>query len=51
MASGIIVTLITEELGKHLLNIVQGFLLGPGGLLLSFQAPTKVVISIISHID
>jgi len=33
------------------LDIVYGFLLGSGGLPLSFQAPTKVVVSVISHID
>jgi len=34
---GIIVISVGEELSEHLLNVVQGFLLGLGGLLLSFQ--------------
>jgi len=51
IAPGIIVIPIAEESSKHLLNIVQGFLLGFESLLLSLQAPTKVVVSVISHID
>ena len=34
---GIIVTLVSEELSEHLLNVIQGFLLGLRDLLLSFQ--------------
>ena len=34
---GIIVILVGEELSEHLLNVVQGFLQGLGGLLLSFH--------------
>ena len=48
---GIIIIPVAEESSKHLLNIVQGLLLSSGGLLLSFQTPTKVVVSVISHID
>jgi len=47
---GIIVILVSEELGEHLLNIIQGFLLSLGGLLLSFQPSTEVNINVISHI-
>jgi len=46
---GIIVISVSEELSKHLLNIIQGFLLGLGGLLLSFQPSTEVIITVISH--
>ena len=51
IAPGIIVIPVIEELSEHLLNIVQSLLLGLGGLLLSFQTSTKVVVGIISHID
>jgi len=47
---GIIVIPATEELSKHLLNVIQGFLLGLGGLFLSFQPSTEVIITVISHI-
>ena len=43
---GIIVTPVSEELGEHLLNIVQGFLLGLGSLLLSFQSSMEVIITL-----
>jgi len=46
---GIIVISVGEELSEHLLNVVQGFLLGLGGLLLSFQSSTKVIITVIGH--
>ena len=46
---GIIIISVSEELSKHLLNIVQGFLLGLGGLLLNFQPSTEVIITVISH--
>ena len=47
----IIIISVSEELSKHLLNVVQGFLLGIGGLLLSFQPSTEVIITIISHMQ
>ena len=50
IAPGIIVIPIAEELSKHLLNVVQSFLLSLGSLLLSFQTSTKVVITIIRHV-
>ena len=43
---GIIVIPVSEELGEHLLNVVQGFLLSLGGLLLSFQPSTKSSLSL-----
>jgi len=46
---GIIVILVSEELSEHLLNVIQGFLLGLGGLLLSFHPSTEVIVTIISH--
>ena len=46
---GIIVVSVGEELSEHLLNVVQGFLLGLGSLLLSFQPSTEVIITVISH--
>jgi len=47
---GIIIIPVTEELGGHQLNVVQGFLLGLGSLLLSFQPSTEVIITVISHV-
>jgi len=46
---GIIVITVGEELGEHLLNIIQGFLLSLRCLLLSFQPSAKVIITVISH--
>ena len=46
---GIIVISVSEELSKHLLHVVQGFLLGLRGLLLNFQPSTEVIITVISH--
>jgi len=37
ITSGIIINSVGEELSEHLLDVVQGFLLGLGGLLLSFH--------------
>ena len=47
---GIVVIPIGEELSDHLLNVVQGFLLGPRGLFLGFQPSSEVNITVISHI-
>ena len=46
----IIVIPVSKELGEHLLNVVQGFLLSLGGLLMSFQPSMEVNINVISHI-
>ena len=46
---GIIVISVGKELSEHLLNVVQAFLLGIGGLLLSFQSLMEVIITVISH--
>jgi len=46
---GIIVVSVGEELSVHLLDIVQGFLLGLGGLLLSFQSSVEVIITFLGH--
>jgi len=50
IASSIIIIPIGEELGKHLLDVIQGFLLGLGGLLLSFHPSAEVIIAIIGPI-
>jgi len=49
IASSIIIILIGEELSEHLLDVVQGFLLGLGGLLLSFHLSAEVIIAVIGH--
>jgi len=49
IASCIIIISISEELSEHLLDVVQGFLLGLGGLLLSFHPSTEVIIVVIGH--
>ena len=49
---GIIIIMVGEELGEHLLNVVQGFLLNFGGLLLSFHTPMKIhIVVLISLVD
>jgi len=44
----IIIIPVSVELGKHLLNVVQGILLSLRGLLLSFQPLMEVIITVIS---
>jgi len=51
IAFGIIVIPVGEELSYHLLNVVQGFLLGLGSLLLSFHPSAKVIIIVIGHVS
>jgi len=49
IASGIIIIPIGEEFSEHLLNVIQDFLLGLGGLLLSFHPSAEVIIVVIGH--
>ena len=49
IASSIFIIPIGEELSEHLLDVVQGFLLGLGGLLLSFHPLAEVIIAVIGH--
>ena len=37
---------VSQELSEHLLDVIQGFLLGLGGLLLSFQPSKEVIITV-----
>ena len=45
----IIIIPVSEELSEHLFNVVQGFLLGLGGLLLSFHSSAEIIIAVIGH--
>jgi len=49
IASGIIIISVSKELSEHLLGVVQGFLLGLVGLLLSLHPSAEVIIAIIGH--
>ena len=51
VARGFLIGLIGQKLCQHALDVVQGFLLSPGSLLLSFHAVTKIIIIVIGHID
>jgi len=47
----VIIILICQELIQHLLDVVQGFLLGLESLLLCLHATTEIIIIIdISHV-
>ena len=48
----VIIVLVCQELSQYLLDIVQGFLLGLGSLLLCLHAMTEIIIIIvISHVS
>ena len=49
IASGIIIIPVGEELSEHMLDVVQSFLLGLRGLLLSFHPSAEIIIAVISH--
>jgi len=51
IAPGIIVIPVSEELSQHLLDVVQGFLLGLGGLLLGLHPSAKVIIIVNGHVS
>ena len=46
-----IIILSGENLSQQALNIVEGVLLSPHGLLLSFHASPKITIIVIVHVD
>ena len=49
IASDIIIILVGKELSKHLLDVIQGFFLSLGHLLLSVHPSLEVIIAVIGH--